>query len=157
MGLRKKPAKRLVTVALFLVTVVLLGGLQPLLFGVQTFFGVNALAILLPLSFVFMVITGFHVYQTWPRLRFWFKKNPDKSKQRDKIQRMVVLISFVVILSYDIVLGWYYALSYGVSKMPVESLRIWSWLATGLLAIHVAQRWRLTFSYFKASRQRDEA
>lgn len=68
---------------------------------------------------------------------------------------MVVLISFVVILTYDIAIGWYYALSYGVSNMPVEKLRIWSWLATGLLAIHVAQRWRLTFSYFKARRQRN--
>lgn len=57
MGIRKRSAKRVVTVALFLVTVVMLGGLQPLLFGVQTFFGVNALAILLPLSGVFMVIT----------------------------------------------------------------------------------------------------
>ncbi len=156
MSLRKRPAKRLVTVTLFLVTVVLLGGLQPLLFGVQTFFGVNALAILLPLSFVFMVIAGFHIYQTWPRLRFWFKKSPDTSKQRDKIKRMVVLISFVVVLTYDIVLGWYYALSYGVAEMPVESLRPWSWLATGLLAIHVAQRWRLTFSYFKARPQQGD-
>ncbi|MFC1654270.1 hypothetical protein ACFL2F_00580 [Myxococcota bacterium] len=156
MGLRKRPAKRIVTVALLLVTVAELGGLQLLLFGVRTFFGINALAFLLPLSFVFMVITGFHLYQTWPRLRFWFKKNPDKSQQRDKIQRMVVLILFVVVLSYDIGLGWYYALSYGVFEMPVESLRTWSWIATGLLAIHVAQRWRLTFSYFKARRQRNE-
>jgi len=139
-------------VALFLVTVVLLGGLQPLLFGVRTFFGINALAILLPLSGVFMVIAGFHIYQTWSRLRFWFKKSPDKAKQRDKILRVVVLLSFVVVLSYDIALGWYYALSYGVSRMPVEHLGIWSWIATGLLAIHVAQRWRLTCSCFKARR-----
>ena len=156
MELRKKPARRLVTVALFIVTVVLLGGLQPLLFGVRTFFGINALAILLPLSGVFMVITGFHVYQTWSRLRSWFRKNPDRAKQKDKIKRMVVLVSFVVTLSYSIISGWYYALSYGVAEMPVELLRPWSWLATGLLAIHVAQRWRLTFSYFKPRRKRDE-
>ncbi len=48
--MRKRPAKRLVTVALCVITVVVLGGLQPLFFGVQTFFGINALTILLPLS-----------------------------------------------------------------------------------------------------------
>ena len=48
------------------------------------------------------------------------------------------------------------ALSYGVARMPFDTLRIWSWLATGLLAIHVGQRWRLTYSYFKPRRQRSE-
>lgn len=40
--------------------------------------------------------------------------------------------------------------------MPVEALRPWSWLATALLAVHVAQRWRLTFSTFKPSRRSAE-
>ncbi len=147
--MRKRPAKRLVTVALCVITVVVLGGLQPLFFGVQTFFGINALTILLPLSGVFMVVTGLHLYQTWPRVRVWFKRNPDKAKQRDKLQRMTVVIAFVLILAYDIASAWYYALSVGIASLPLGSIRVWSWVATALLVVHVAQRWRLTVSYFR--------
>ncbi len=147
--MRKRAAKRIVTIALFLVTFILLASMQPVFFGVQTYFGINPLIILLPISFVCIVLICLHLYQNWPLLLFWFKRNPDKKKQRDRIQRMAVLIAFVLVLGYDISSAWYYALSVGIDGAPMGTIRLWSWVATGLLAIHVWQRWRLTFFYFK--------
>lgn len=151
--MRKRSAKRAVTIALVVVTIAQLGGIQPMFFSVQTVAGINILAFLLPLSFVFMVLAGLHLYQTWPLARAWLKRSQDKAKQRDKVQRMVVLISFVLILGSDIAFAWYYALKDGIAGMPMESIRIWSWVATGLLMVHVWQRWRLTLSYFKPHRR----
>jgi len=137
------------TIALIVITIIVLGGIQPMFFGTKTYFGVNLLAIMLPLSGVFMVITGFHLYQNWPLMRLWFKKTANPQKRRDKRWRMIVLIAFVLILGSDIASAWYYALRYGLDGMPMEQIRIWSWVATGLLVVHVWQRWRLTASYFK--------
>lgn len=148
-AIRKRTVKRAVTIALFLVTFILLASMQPVFFGAQTYFGINALLILLPLSFVCIVLICLHLYQNWPLLLFWFKKSSDKKKQRDKIQRMAVLIAFILILGYDILSAWYYALTVGIAGAPIGTIRLWSWVATGLLAIHVWQRWKLTFSYFK--------
>lgn len=144
--------KRVVTIAIVVMTVVMLGGIQPMFFGVKTYFGVNLLAIMLPLSFVFMVVTGLHLYQNWPLLRLWFKKGSAPKKRWDKRQRMVVLISFVAILGYDIASAWYHALKDGLDGMPMGQIRIWSWVATAFLFVHVWQRWRLTVSYFKRSK-----
>jgi len=138
-----------VTIALIAITIIVLGGIQPMFFGVKTYFGVNLLAIMLPLSGVFMVITGLHLYQNWPLLRLWFKQSASPKKLRDKRQRMVVLIAFVLILGSDIASAWYYALRYGLDGMPMAQIRIWSWVATALLVVHVWQRWRLTASYFQ--------
>ena len=147
--MRTRAWKRAVTIALIVITIVVVGGIQPMFFGVRTYFGVNLLAIMLPLSFVFMVIAGLHLYQTWPLLRLWFKKSGNPKKRRDKRKRMVVLISFVVIIGCDIASAWYYALRYGLDGMPMAQIRLWSWVATGFLVVHVWQRWRLTVSYFK--------
>ena len=84
--------------------------------------------------------------------RAWFKKSTDKKKKRDQLQRIPILVAFVVVMTYDIAFAWYYAVGYGFDAMPMESIRFWSWVATGLLAVHVWQRWRLTFSYFRKSR-----
>jgi hypothetical protein len=147
--MRKKATKRVITIAMFLVTFILLAGMQPVFFGAQTYFGINPLLILLPISFLCIVLICLHLYQNWQLLLFWFKKSPDKKKQRDKIQRMAVLIAFIIILGYDISSAWYYALTVGIAESPIENIRLWSWVATVLLAVHVWQRWKLTFSYFK--------
>ena len=83
----------------------------------------------------------------------WFKKSPDKKKQRDKTWRAVVLIVFILVLTYDLSFAWYEMLtSEGKEILSVlDTMRIWSWVAYGFLAIHVWQRWRLTFSYFRRS------
>ncbi|MFH1523089.1 MAG: hypothetical protein ABIE43_04715 [Patescibacteria group bacterium] len=60
----------------------------------------------------------------------------------------------IIILGYDIGLGWYEALAMGIDKMSVDVVRIWSWAGTSLLAVHVWQRWRLTWSYFKPNRRK---
>ena len=152
--MRTRIWKRRVTVALVIATVIMLGGMQPMFFGVKTFFGVNVLAFLLPMSAVFIVIACLHLYQTWPLTLLWFKKSLDSKKRWDKRKRMAVLISFIVVLSYDIANAWYYAVNFGIDGMPMESIRVWSWVATGLLVVHVWQRWRLTVSYFKRDPRR---
>jgi len=152
--MRTRAWKRAVTIAMIVVTTLQLGGMQPMFFGVKTYFGINPLVFLLPMSFVFIVIASLHWYQVWPLLRLWFKKSPTSLIRRDKRQRMAVLISFVVILSCSIANAWYYALKEGIDGMPMQSIRILSWVATGLLVVHVLQRWRLTVSYFKRSRRR---
>ena len=147
--MRKRAAKRAVTIALLLVTLVLLASMQPVFFGAQTYFGINPLIILLPLSFVCVALICLHLYQNWPHLLFWFKRDHDKKKQRDKIQRMLVLVAFMLVLGYDISSAWYYVLSVDIAGAPMGTIRLWSWVATGLLAIHIWQRWRLTLFYFK--------
>lgn len=147
--MRRRAAKRAVTIALFVVTFVLLSSLQPVFFGVQSYFGINPLLILLPISFVCIVLMCLHLYQNWQPLLAWFRRNPDRAKQREKIQRMAVLIAFMVVLAYSISTAWYYALTVGIAGAPVGMIRSWSWVATALLAVHIWQRWRLTFSYFK--------
>lgn len=138
---------------MFLVALVMIAALQPMFFGVRKYFGLNPLTFLLPTSAVFIILMSLHLYQTWPLVRFWFKKGLSKEKRRDQLQRIPVLLAFVVIMSYDIASAWYYALEYGIDAMPMGSIRFWSWVATGLLAVHVWQRWRLTFSYFRKSVQ----
>jgi len=137
---------------MFVVAVIMIGGLQPMFFGEREYFGENPLTFLLPTSAVFIVLMSFHLYQTWPLVRLWFKKSKNKEKRRDQLQRIPVVVAFVVIMSYDISSAWYYAVKYGIEAMPMESIRLWSWIATGLLAVHVWQRWRLTFSYFRKGR-----
>jgi membrane protease YdiL (CAAX protease family) len=153
--MRKRGAKRIVTILLVIFNVVLFAIMQPAFFGVRTYFGLDPRLIVMPVSFVTIIIIVLHLYQNWPLLLSWFKKSLDKKKQREKIWRMAVLIAFICILGYDIISAWYQALTGGgMAEVPVESIRVWSWVATALLAIHVWQRWRLTFSYFKRSPDR---
>lgn len=147
--MRKSKAKRVVTILLLVFNVVDIALLQPVFFGVRTYFGLDPRLVILPVSFIAIVFIVLHLYQNWPLFLAWFKKSPDKKKQRDKMWRMVILIAFVLVLSYDIVSAWYEALTKSAIEISIESMRIWSWVATGFLAIHVWQRWRLTFSYFK--------
>jgi hypothetical protein len=80
----------------------------------------------------------------------WFKKSPDRKKQRAKMWRAAVLIVFMLVIAYDLAFAWYETLSKGKEILGIlDYIRIWSWVAWGLLAIHVWQRWRLTFSYFR--------
>jgi len=151
--MRKRAAKRIVTIALFVVTFVLLASMQPVFFGVKTYFGINPLLILLPISFCCIVLICLHLYQNWSLLVSWFKKSPDKKKQRDKMQRMAILIAFMLILGYDISSAWYYALKVGITGAPIETIRLWSWVATGLLAVHVWQRWGSHFPISSGNRQ----
>ena len=67
------------------------------------------------------------------------------------MQRLVVLLVFILVLGYDIILGWYEALRFGIYEMHMDSIRIWAWVAAVLIGVHVWQRWKLTFSYFKRS------
>lgn len=151
--MRKGAAKKKVTIALFVVTFVLLGGMQPVFFGTETYFGLNPLLVLLPISFACIVLICLHLYQNWPLLRAWFKKGSDRNKQRDRIQRMAVLIAFSLILGYDICTAWYYALTVGIAAAPIGTIRLWSWVAAGLLVIHIWQRRKLTFSYFRREKR----
>ena len=147
--MRKSRAKRVVTILLVIFNVVLLAIMQPAFFGVGSYFGLDPRIVIMPVSFVTIIIIFLHFYQSWPLFLAWFKKSPDRKKQIEKLQRMVVLIAFVSILGYDIISAWYEALTKSATEIPLESIRVWSWVATGFLAIHVWQRWRLTFSYFK--------
>jgi hypothetical protein len=132
-------------------TILMLAILQPLYFGARTLFGLYPTLILLPISFISIVFYILHIYQNWPLMLAWFKKSPDRKKQRDKMWRAVVLIAFILVLGYDISSAWYAGLTHTGAEMRfvLKSMRIWSWVATGFLAVHVWQRWRLTFSYFR--------
>jgi hypothetical protein len=56
----------------------------------------------------------------------------------------------MLFLTFALAFGWYEALtSLGEGMPPLETMRIFSWISFGFLAIHVWQRWRLTFSYFR--------
>ena len=147
--MRKSGAKRVVTILVLIVTIIQIVQVQPALLGVHSYFGLIPIVFILPISFISIVFYSLHVYQHWPLMLAWFKKSPDKKKQRDKTWRMVVLIAFILVLGYDIASGWYETLTSEAKEIPLESMRIWFWLAFVFLAIHVWQRWRLTLSYFK--------
>ena len=149
--MRKSGAKRVVTIIMLIVTVIQLANMQPVFFGVRTYFGLFPPLIILPVSFIAIVFIILHVYQNWPLMLAWFKKSPDKKKQRDKTWRAVVLIAFILVLVYSISSSWFEALTSKGRDIPLESMRVWSWVAYVFLAIHVWQRWRLTFSYFRRS------
>jgi hypothetical protein len=136
---------------MLILTVIQFTLLQPVFFGITSYFGLIPAVFILPVSFTCMVFYVLHVYQHWPLILAWFKKSPDKKKQRDKTQRAVVLITFMLACIFALAFGWYETLkALGEGQPPpLESMRIFCWVAFGLLAIHVWQRWRLTFSYFR--------
>lgn len=149
---KKRESKRVTTLILFFLTIILVGGMQPMFFGKLTYFGMNPLYILLPIAFVFLILAILHIQQNWALFLAWFKKSEDKGIQRYKMQRMIVLLLMIGFLGYDIAFAWYEALSKGiteVSDMSIGTIRIWSWVGTFWLAVHVGQRWRLMLSYFK--------
>jgi hypothetical protein len=150
---RKSRAKRIVTIIMLITTVIQFALVQPAYFGVFSYFGLTPIVFILPMSFICIVFYVLHLYQQWPLMLAWFKKSPDKKKQRDKTWRAVILMAFMLALVCTISLGWYESMkSLGEGKPPpVESMRIFMWVAFAFLAIHVWQRWRLTFSYFRRS------
>jgi TRAP-type C4-dicarboxylate transport system permease small subunit len=83
----------------------------------------------------------------------WFKKSPDKKKQRDKMWRAVVLIAFILVLGYNISSAWHEAMTRTGAEMllVLRSMQFGTYLSTVFIVIHVWQRWRLTFSYFRRS------
>ena len=151
--MRKSGAKRVVTIIMLIVTVIQLANIQPVFFGVRTYFGLNPVVFILPMSFICIVFYVLHLYQQWPLMLAWFKKSPDKKKQRGKIWRAVVLMIFVLALVCTLATSWFEAIKSlrEGQPPPLERMRIFMWVAFVFLAIHVWQRWRLTFSYFRRS------
>jgi hypothetical protein len=149
--MRKSRAKRVVTIMMLIVTVIQVVLMQPAFFGVRTYFGLIPIVFVLPMSFICIVFYVLHLYQQWPLMLAWFKKSPDKKKQRDKTWRAVVLVIFMLALVCTLAFGWFEALKSlrEGQPPPLESMRIFMWIAFLFLAIHVWQRWRLTFSYFR--------
>ena len=148
--MRKSRAKRIVTIIMLITTIIQFALIQPAFFGVLSYFGLDPLVFALPMSFICIVFYVLHLYQQWPLMLAWFKKSPDKKKQRDKTQRAVVLMTFMLVLVFALDFGWYEALTnVGGGPPPLETMRIFSWVSFVFLAIHVWQRWRLTLSYFR--------
>jgi hypothetical protein len=149
--MRKSSAKRIVIIIMLITTVIQFALLQSAWFGVLLYFGFIPIVFILPISFICIVFYVLHLYQQWPLMLAWFKKSPDKNKQREKTQRAVVLMTFILVLVCTLAFGWSEALkSLGEGQPPpLETMRIFSWVAYGLVAVHVWQRWRLTFSYFR--------
>ena len=147
--MRKSKAKRVVTIILVVLCILQFANVQPVFFGVHSYFGLIPTVFILPVSFVSLVFIVLHVYQNWPLMLAWFKKGSDKKKQRDKMWRAIVLIAFMLVMSCSIAFGWYESLTTRGGPPPLETMRIWFWVTYGLLVIHVWQRWRLTFSYFR--------
>ena len=147
--MRKSGAKRFVTNMVLILSIIQFINIQPAFLGVPTYFGLIPIVFILPVSFISMVFYVLHVYQNWPLMLAWFKRSPDKKKQRDKTWRAVVLIVFMLVVVYSIASSWYAALTNLGGVPPLETMRIWCWVGFGLMAIHVWQRWRLTFSYFR--------
>ena len=149
--MRKSGAKRVVTIIMVIVTILVIGIMQPLYFGARTYFGLDPRLVVLPVSFISIVFYILHIYQNWPLMLAWFKKSPDKKKQRAKMWRAVVLIAFILLLGYGISNGWREALTRSGAEMllVLRSMQLGTYLSTVFLIIHVWQRWRLTFSYFK--------
>jgi hypothetical protein len=151
--MRRREAKRIVTILMVIFTIMDLAVTQPAVFGVRTYFGLFPPVFIMPVSAIAIVLYILHLYQHWPLMLAWFKKSPDKNKQRDKTWRAVILIAFILVLMYDISFAWYKILTSEGKEIysVIDTMRIWSWVAYGFLAIHVWQRWRLTFSYFRRS------
>ena len=149
--MRKSRAKRIVTIIMLITTIIQFALIQPVFFGVYSYFGFNPAVFILPMSFICIVFYVLHLYQNWQLMLAWFKKSPDKKKQRDKTWRAVILMTFMVALICALAVGWYEALTSLGGPPPLETMRIFSWVAYGFLAIHIWQRWRLTFSYFRRS------
>jgi hypothetical protein len=149
--MRKSRAKRVVTIIMLIVTVIQIALIQPAFFGVLSYFGLIPAVFIMPMSFICIVFYVLHLYQQWPLMLAWFKKSPDKKKQRDKTWRAVVLIALMLAVVCALAFGWSEGLkSLGEGQPPpLESMRIFSWVGFGFLAVHVWQRWRLTFSYFR--------
>ena len=149
--MRKSGAKRVVTIIIVIFTILIIGIMQPLYFGARTYFGLDPRLIILPISFISIVFYILHVYQNWPRVLAWFKKSPDKKKQRDKIWRAVVLIALILVLGYNISSAWHEAMTRTGAEMllVLRSMQFGTYLSTVFIIIHVWQRWRLTFSYFR--------
>ena len=87
--MRTKRAKQLVTVILVIWYIFFVAITQPLFFEVHTYFGINALFIVMPIAFPVIVLFILHIYQNWALMLQLFKKSPDKTKQRKKMQRLV--------------------------------------------------------------------
>ncbi len=149
--MRKSKAKRIVTIIMIITTIIQFALIQPTFFGVHLYFGLIPIIFILPMSFICIVFYVLHIYQNWPLMLAWFKKSPDKKKQRDKTQRVVVLMAFILALVCALAFSWFEVITSlrEGQPPPLESMRIFMWVAFLLLAIHVWQRWRLTFSYFK--------
>ena len=151
--MRKSRAKRIVTIIMLITTIIQFANIQPAFFGVQTYFGLSPVVFILPMSSICIVFYVLHLYQQWPLMLAWFKRSPDKKKQRDKTLRAVVLMAFMLALVCALAVGWYEALkSVGEGPPPlevIETTRIFCWVGFGFLTIHIWQRWRLTLSYFR--------
>ena len=151
--MRKSRAKRIVTIIMLITTIIQIALIQPTFFGVTSYFGLIPTVFILPMSFICMVFYVLHLYQHWQLMLAWFKKSPDKKKQRAKMWRAVVLIAFMLALVCALAFSWIEvikSLREG-QPPPLDSMRIFMWVAFGLLAVHVWQRWRLTLSYFRRS------
>ena len=151
--MRKSKAKRIVTIIMLITTFIQFALIQPAFFGVLSYFGLVPPVFILPMSFICIVFYVLHLYQQWPLMLAWFKKSPDKKKQRAKMWRAVILIAFILVIGYGISSGWREALTRTRAEMPLvlRSMQLSTYLSTVFLIIHVWQRWRLTFSYFKRS------
>ena len=149
--MRKSRVKRIVTIIMLITTIIQFALIQPAFLGVYPYFGFHPAVFIMPMSFICIVFYVLHLYQHWQLMLAWFKKSPDKKKQRDKTQRAVVLMTFMLVLVCALAFGWIEALkSLGEGQPPpLETMRIFSWVAYGLIAVHVWQRWRLVFSYFQ--------
>ena len=149
--MRKSRAKRVVTIIMLITTIIQFAVEQPACFGVYSYFWLSPIMFILPISFICIVFIVLHLYQQWPLMLAWFKKSPDKKKQRDKTWRAAVLMAFMLAVVCTLAFGWYEGLkALGEGRPPpFESMRIFSWVAYGFLAIHIWQRWRLIFSYFR--------
>lgn len=149
--MRKSGARRIVTVIMLITTVIQLALMQPVFFGVYPYLGLNPAVFILPMSFICMVFYVLHLYQQWPLMLAWFKKSPDKKKQRDKTWRAAILMTLLLTVFCALAFGWFEAMKSLREGQPpsLESMRIFSWIAFGFLAVHIWQRWRLTFSYFR--------
>ena len=149
--MRKSKAKRVVTIVLLILGILQFINVQPVFFGVYSYFGFTPVVFILPVSVITMVFIVLHVYQNWQLMLAWFKKSPDKKKQRDKMMRATVMIVFMLVISCSIAFGWYEALTTKGGPPQLETMRILFWVSYGLLVTHVWQRWRLTLSYFRRS------
>ena len=149
--MRKSRTKRIVTIIMLITTIIQFAVIQPACFGVYSYFGLSPIVFILPMSFICIVFYVLHLYQNWQIMLAWFKKSPDKKKQRAKIWRAVILMIFILALVCALAFSWFEvikSLREG-QPPPLESMRIFMWVAFVFLAIHVWQRWRLTFSYFR--------